>query len=326
MTAVTDRPAKEAADGAAAAPAWRRRSASALDVLRAAKARWARGSRRQQSPQLTILTGALLTASGVAVWVVFYALVLSGLQEAHAQRDAYATFREELAGQTAPLGGVIKPDAPVALLDAPSLGLNDVVVVEGTTSGDLALGPGHRRDSPLPGQVGTAVVYGRATLFGGVFGDITHAQKGDIIKATTGQGTFRYSVEDVRHVGQPYPPPPPAGGGSLTLVTSEGASVGNVWQPKRPVYVDAILVGKAQPSPGIATSVVPDSEKAMGGDTSSLYELVLWLPLLVIAIVATVWSAVRWGRWQAWVIGAPLVAGALWGVTETAVQLLPNLS
>lgn len=331
MTAVTDRPAEGTVDGAdvdgvAQEPPRRRFGASALAGLRAAKARWVRQSRRPQSAQLTVPTGTLLIACGIAVWVVFYALVLSGLQEAHAQRDAYATFREELAAQTAPLGGPIKPDAPVALLDAPSLGLNDVVVVEGTASGDLALGPGHRRDSPLPGQVGISVLYGRARLFGGVFGDIAHAHQGDIIKVTTGQGVFHYTVEDVRHVGDPYPQPPPQGGGSLILATSEGASAGNVWQPKRPVYVDATLVGKARPSPGVGTSQVRDAETAMHGDTSILYQLVLWLPLLVIAIVATVWAAVRWGRWQAWLIGAPLVTGALWGVTETAVQLLPNLS
>jgi sortase A len=38
-----------------------------------------------------------------------------------------------------------------------------------------------------------------------------------------------------------------------------------------------------------------------------------------------VWSRVRWGRWQTWLLGGPLLLAALWGVSTTAIQLLPNL-
>jgi len=41
--------------------------------------------------------------------------------------------------------------------------------------------------------------------------------------------------------------------------------------------------------------------------------------------LAIAWAFERWGRWQTWLVGAPLVLAALWGVSETAVQLLPNL-
>ena len=37
-------------------------------------------------------------------------------------------------------------------MQIPAIGLHDVVIVEGTDSGDLRDGPGHRRDTPLPGQ------------------------------------------------------------------------------------------------------------------------------------------------------------------------------
>lgn len=271
-------------------------------------------------------TWILLTISGLAIWVVFFALVLSGLAEKHVQNDAYASFREQLAQQTAPLGGTIAPGSPVALLSAPSLGLRDIVVLEGTASGDLEDGPGHRRDSVLPGQIGVSLVYGRATLYGGPFADIGRARAGDQITATTGQGTFRYVVGDVRHVGDPYPPALGSTDGRLTLVTSEGASTGNFWQPEHPVYVDAKLAGKAQSSPGVAVTSVPESERAMSGDVGSLFLLVLWIPLLVLASVVVVWAAERWGRWQAWVTGAPILVGVLWGVTDYAVRLLPNLS
>ena len=271
------------------------------------------------------LTWMLAAVCLLAAWATFYTLALSGLQEAHAQHNAYAKFREQLSQQLAPLGGLIDPGAPVALLSAPTIGLKDVVVVEGTAAGDLAKGPGHRRDTPLPGQTGITVVYGRATLFGGPFSAISHAQAGDRIVATTGQGVFTYIVRDVRRVGDPYPQPLDAGAGGLTLVTAEGASVDNLWRPERPLYVDTVLQGKPRQAPGGGVTVVPEAEQAMHGDVGSLFRLVLWIPLLVFASVGSVWAVARWGPWQAWLVGAPVVLGALWGVTETAVQLLPNL-
>jgi len=261
----------------------------------------------------------------LAVWSALYALVLSGLQERHLQNDGYARFREQLASQTAPIGGVIAPDAPVALITAPGLGLKDVVVVEGSAGDDLEHGPGHRRDSPLPGQPGVSVIYGRASLFGAPFDRLTNAAKGDLITMTTGQGVFRYAVEDVRHVGDHFPQPLPAGGSRLTLATAEGGTLGNGFTPAAPVYLDANLVGKTVAAPGPVLSDVPDAEKAMGHDLSALVPLVLWLGLLVLSGLALVWSVARWGRWQTWLVGSPLVLAVLWGATGTAVELLPNL-
>jgi sortase A len=294
-------------------------------VRGAVRRRLPTGPPKARSTRSLFVTWVLAGLSLVALWIMFYALVLSGLQTAHAQHNAYAKFREQLSQQVAPLGGVIPPGSPVALLSAPTMSVEDLVVVEGTAAGDLEKGPGHRRDTPLPGQPGISVVYGRATLFGGPFAAMTRAHAGDRIVATTGQGKFTYVVQDVRHVGEHYPPPLPAGAGGLTLVTSEGASVGDLWRPKRPVYVDARLQGAPQPSPGGGLSSVPAAEKAMSGDVGSLFTLVLWIPLLALAATMAVWAAVRWGRWQAWLAGAPIVAAALWGVSETALQLLPNL-
>lgn len=273
----------------------------------------------------TVVAWATAVLSLLAVWTAFFALVLSGLQEGHEQHNAYTLLRERLSKQTAPLGGAIRPGAPVALLDAPALGLKQVVVVEGTASSDLFRGPGHRRDTPLPGQAGVSLVYGRATLFGGPFGDLAGAAKGAQIRVTTGQGEFTYVVDSVRRVGDPYPQPLQPGAGRLTLVTASGASASNLWQPTDPLYVDATLQGKAQPAPAGRPAAVPQAEKAMRGDIGALFPLVLWIPLLLLAGVLTVWAAERWGRWQAWLAGAPVILAVLWGTSETAVRLLPNL-
>lgn len=323
MTAIKERDAERAEPlPGPSSPTRRRLELHRLLARRASR----RGPRRPAGAATVITAWALGTLSVLTLWVLFFALVLSSLQEAHGQHDLYAKFREQLSKQTAPLGGVIRPGSPVALISAPKLGLKDVVVAEGTDSGDLEKGPGHRRDTVLPGQKGASVIYGRATLFGGPFGSIANAHPGDEITVTTGQGRFRFVVQDVRHVGDPFPLPAPTDGGALTLVTSEGASIGNLWRPQHPLYVDAVLVSKAKPAPTGHLSAVPKSEQAMHGDVGSLMPLVLWIPLLLILILATVWAALRWGAWQAWLVGAPLVAAGLWGISETAVQLLPNLT
>ena len=177
----------------------------------------------------------------------------------------------------------------------------------------------------LPGQVGTSVIYGRATLFGGPFGDLTHAKPGDQITMLTGQGKSTYLVTDVRRPGDPFPAAVAATSGRLTLATADGESWQNGFTPKNAVYVDATLQGKAFPVPSTPIAAVPKAEQAMQNDPSALYSLVLWLPLLALVCGGLVWAQERWGRWQSWLVGAPVLLAALWGVSQTAVRLLPNL-
>jgi sortase A len=63
----------------------------------------------------------------------------------------------------------------------------------------------------------------------------------------------------------------------------------------------------------------------MQSDTSELIFLVLWLQLLVIGVVGVAWASVRWGRWQSWLVGMPVILAALWGATSSVSLLLPNL-
>lgn len=300
-----------------------------------ARPRWMAAS--IPAPTAIVASFALAAISLCSLWFVLFATVLSSLQEQHAQHNSYALFREELtqlSPRTAPLGGQITPDSPVAMIDAPELGLKDVIIIEGTASGDLTRGPGHRRDTALPGQAGTSTVYGRANLFGGPFGKISHAHVGDVITMTTGQGVSKYVVEQVRYPGDPLPIPLQAGQGRLTLITSDGGSLLNGYAPKHQVYLDAKLQGTivngklqiaAYDTPPGRPGAIPKSEKSLSGDIGALFMLVLWLPVLAMTALAIVWAHARWGRWQTWLVGAPALLAALWGVSETAVQLLPNL-
>jgi sortase A len=123
---------------------------------------------------------------------------------ARSQQLKYEQLREHVADQTEKIGGTIDPGTPIGLIEAPAIDMR-YVVVEGTSSGDLRAGPGHRRDSPLPGQGGVSIIYGRAVVFGAPFERITELRKGDTITVTTGQGTFDYLVDGVRHAGIPVP-------------------------------------------------------------------------------------------------------------------------
>lgn len=217
----------------------------------------------------------------------------------------------------------IPTGAPVAVLEIPAIGLRQVVV-EGTSSGDLEAGPGHRRDTVLPGQHGVSWIYGRATTFGGPFADLPELRRGQDLTVVTFQGRFTYRVEGVRREGDPMPDVKPVedGGSRLTLVTSEGD---NPLQPDSIVYVDALLRGDAQPAAG-HPELIPDQEEPLAIDQPALLPLVLWLQALVIVAVAIAWARVRWGRWETHLVGLPIVLAVLWYVYEAGARLLPNLA
>jgi sortase A len=261
--------------------------------------------------------------SALMIWAVLYALLFGAVQETRSQSVMYAKFRQELAGEVAPIAAPIKPGEPVALLEIPSLGLRDVVV-EGTSSGDLLKGPGHRADSPLPGEQGVSVVYGRAATFGGPFGRREKLRPGDAITVVDGAGTFEYIVEDVRRAGSPLPQPVGATASRLTLASAAANGWRAVLAPSAPLYVDADMQGTAVAEPGGRPADVAAGEKLMGVDSAALNSLVHWLALLILTAAAAAWAFARWGRWQTWIVAAPTVGATLWLVSETAMRLLPN--
>ena len=142
----------------------------------------AHDDRRPRSP--TVATMVAL----VCLWVAAPdAVVLGGISQSRDQQLLYGQFRTELAEATAPVGPVTPPGDPVALLTIPPLGVEQVVV-EGTASGDLLAGPGHLRDTVLPGQAGTSVVFGRAATYGAPFQDVPEPAARRPISVVMAQG------------------------------------------------------------------------------------------------------------------------------------------
>jgi LPXTG-site transpeptidase (sortase) family protein len=257
--------------------------------------------------------------------------VLGNLRHDRDQAQLAGRFRIELAqgpdfglAPVGPLDDANKPlaaGAPVALLEIPSLGLREVVG-EGTSSGTTMSGPGHRRDTPLPGQVGISVIVGRRATYGGPFKSISHLRAGDKITVTTGQGKHSFVVFAVRRAGDPVPPVLSRGEGRLSLVTSDGPALA----PTDVLRVDAKLVTAAQPRPAqLPSGALPPADALMAGDSSGLLDVVGWSVLLVAGAVAIVWVRFRTGLWQAWVIGVPVLVTLGLNVSDQIAALLPNL-
>ncbi|TBN57019.1 class E sortase [Glaciihabitans arcticus] len=253
---------------------------------------------------------------------------VSQLSYARDQQVALDAFRYELANATAPVGQVgpnsklLEIGTPVALLEIPVIRMREVVL-EGTTSSTTVSGPAHRRDTPLPGQAGASVVYGRQASYGAPFRSLSVLRAGDKIIATTGQGEATYRVTGVRYTGDELPEPMTSGGGRLTLVSASGVP----FIPDSIIRVDAKLTSEAQPSPGkvIGYAALDANELTMEGDAGGWPLLVIGLIALFVTLALFTVSRRFWGRWQTWIVAVPvLMALGSFSAQQVAV-LLPNV-
>jgi sortase A len=88
---------------------------------------------------------------------------------------------------------------PLGRLRIPSIGLSSVVVA-GTDTSSLRLGPGHYPGTPLPGARGTVAIAGHRTTYGAPFRKLDKLGRGDQIEVRMPYGTFVYRVEQRRIV------------------------------------------------------------------------------------------------------------------------------
>jgi LPXTG-site transpeptidase (sortase) family protein len=240
---------------------------------------------------------------------------LSGVQEARTQTTLYERLQYELANEVAPLGPTTV-GAPVALLDIPSIGIRDMVVVEGTSPEAMTNGPGHLRDTPLPGQDGVVQVFGRRATYGAPFALLPRLSAGDIIRTITGQGESTYRVIAVGSSWTQVRNPAP---NQLILLTASSPSV-----PAYYVYVDANLTSGAHP--GLSASrTLSASEIALANDPGALVLALMWaLALALVSLVGSM-AASRWSPWAAYIAVAPVALAVLWNLYQNLSMLLPNL-
>ena len=277
-----------------------------------------------QSP--SVARPALITLAVVLLAGLLELTVVGRFTHESTQTRLYDRLRNELALGTAPVSEVddhnraIADGTPLAIIDIPSIGVHEVVA-EGTRSEVLVGGPGHLRDTPLPGEAGTSQIFGRAAAFGGPFGSLHRLHRGDVIRFTTGAGVAKYRVIDVRRPGELMPPALETGAGRVTLLTADGLP----FVPSRVLRVDADLVGKSS-APTVASVALSSSERAMGIDTGSLFALVLWLEALLVVVGLGALSWRRWGRVETWIVFIPVALLVGYALTDEVARLLPNLT
>jgi sortase A len=260
--------------------------------------------------------GIGLTLLGVfLLGFAVYLYGLSGVQEARSQTILYSALKIKLANQVAPLGATT-PGAPVAILNIPSIGVRNMVVVEGTSPENLTLGPGHQRDTPLPGQNGVSEVYGRRATFGAPFARLDQLRRGDKISVITGQGTSSYTVEALGSSRLVVQDPAP---NRLILLTA-----GSPYVPSYYLYADADLTSAVHQDPG-GLPAITSAETALSGDDSALVLTMVWGMALALVSAAGTVAAARWSPWLAYLATAPLALAVLWNLYQSLAALLPNV-
>ncbi|MDR2374781.1 MAG: class E sortase [Bifidobacteriaceae bacterium] len=287
-------------------------------------------ARRELAPKgVRWWVGAVVTAiSALALAFVAHAAVFSHLQHGRAQTLAYQDLRSALAKAEAPTGQLdineeLTPlGTPVALLEIPAIGLSEVVL-EGSTASVLRGGAGHRRDSVMPGQVGTAVILGRQATYGSPFADLKSLVPGDQITLTTGQGVATYRVFALRRAGDPMPEELRSGQGRLELMTADGLALA----PSGVLHIDAELVTQAHDSSSrvMAYAALPAAERAMGQDHAAWF-IAFFIAVFCAALAGGVWWLWRsWGRREAWLIGLPVLLALGVTAADSIMNALPNL-
>ncbi|MEU3304366.1 class E sortase [Streptomyces sp. NPDC006678] len=278
-------------------------------------------------PAFAVPGAALMILAALLLGFVANLTVVGHLQHARAQQIGYADLRKQLAegvapvGQTDVNGTLLTPGAPVAVLRVPAIGLREVVF-EGTTSSVLTGGPGHSRDTALPGQAGTSVILGRQWGYGSPFLDLDRLDAGARIEVTTGQGKHTYKVVGLRRAGDPVPYAK-EGQGRLTLVTATGSP----YTPSGVLRVDAELTSELQPRPArvLDPGRISRAEEVLEGDPDAWLPILLWSQLLLVVAAAVTWTLRRWGRWQTWIVGVPVLGAVGIALSGALTRLLPNL-
>jgi sortase A len=295
----------------------------------------AQGPEARQEPDrrdtvVSVLRIALLVVAVTMIGVALNLVVVSRLEQRSSQFREFGQLRYQFAGGTGPISPVqshhvpLAMGSPMALLTIPSIGLREVVD-EGTTSQVLLSGPGHLPSTVFPGGLGTSVIYGRASTYGGPFAKIAQLRKGARILVTIQDGpinTAVFRVSDIRTGGQRIPAIG-RGGSRLTLVTAKES----MFVPSSVVYVDANIVGSPLPTiaPVVKAKNLPSDELPLGVDTGNLWLLALWLIALTAVVAAAVWTRHRKGQAQAWIIFVAPVALVGYFLANQISLLLPNV-
>lgn len=295
-----------------------------------------------------VTTGRVLTAVGALVLLfVLYTIFGSALEQRRAQDLLLREFRRDLAvqadaksrggtigGGSGLLGGPattvptrpydIAPPrpalgAPVALLQIPRLRVTQVVV-EGTNHAQLRDGPGHHRNTVMPGEPGNAAISGPRLANGGPFRDLDRLRAGDDIQVTTLSGSFLYRVRTVRTASAGDPDPlEPTTTNQLTLLTSDPVGIAD----QLLVVTADLRTQPVAPPAGRRALDAPASENGMSPQAGAWATTILALQLLLLVAWGARWLYRTWRPATAWIVTTPVLLAALVIFFHQAAGLVP---
>jgi hypothetical protein len=228
--------------------------------------------------QSLLLSGTTLTLIGVLLTGFIADLVLvSPLRYAREQIVQSEQIRFSLANGEGPIaqmdadGDLYPLGTPVAIMQIPALNIT-AVVDEGTTSRVLLAAPGHRRDTPLPGQTGVSVIYGRQSLYGGPFGGLAALDAGNTIRVTTAQGVSLYRITGKRTGDSAIEPVAPVITPTSTATPNPSATPTAKATPKPTAKPTPTATPKSTPTPKASASAsatsAPSATDTAGTDAT----------------------------------------------------------
>lgn len=242
--------------------------------------------------------------------------------------SASSTTTQPLRGVAPVVPGMAPAEGqPIGTIDIPQIGA-DYVVVQGTGTSDLELGPGHYMNTPLPGQPGNAAIAGHRTTYLHPFYNLNELSAGDPIYITTTQGRFEYEVSNVLTVlPTDVAVLAPTSQPTLTLTTCNPR-----YSASQRLVVQATLVSPVASVPKIDHPVGRDAPLGppngqLAGQSGSPWPAVAW-GVPAAALAGAVWFILRrlrrWpARLGAAVIGSLLVLGLLFFFFQAVTPLLP---
>lgn len=170
-----------------------------------------RGRIRRHGWMLGMTAGVLLAGDGVAT--IVWQEPLTALYNQHEQQrlggQLPTLIRQfaargskaapSLAEEARYLARTTGPGHALGRVEIPSIGAR-FVMVQGTATGTLKLGPGHYTGTRLPGQPGTMAVAGHRTTYGAPFRNLGRLRTGARIVLRMPYGRFVYRVSGSRAV------------------------------------------------------------------------------------------------------------------------------
>ncbi|MFI0424254.1 sortase [Spongiactinospora sp. 9N601] len=284
------------------------------------------GARRLGRHMVTAVTiaGALLLAfSSYASW--FGHLTYERNQRIMLDR-LNEDFKVSAAIAAAPMAGdkdlssVPSPGTPVALLEIPRIGVREVVV-QGTGTSELREAAGHYRPSPMPGQVGNAVLAGHRNLYGRPFARIGELRPGDKITVSTQEGRFPHTVEAVQRArtGEEDFLSQATFVNRLTLLTT-----GDADRPGGRLAVVSRLDGPPSSLKILDRDPIKVDELGLGRDPGGWLPAIGWGLATVGALFGTIVLYRRWRTVSTYLVTSPvlLAAALLW--FESLARLIPS--